>query len=145
MSPMLLPTNPRPDDQGLPEGLFGSIIQRIGLEKIITRLRKRITLSQVLLVTFLILAVIIVLTIRAEINESGFFVFTSLLFSDSKIVLTQSSDFILSILESIPALEVALFFGLVGVMLFALRFLSYYLDELSQVGKRVNNLLKYNK
>ena len=52
----------------------------------------------------------------AELSHSGFFSFASLVFSDFSSAITNFPDFISSIMESIPAIPIALFFG--GIVFF---------------------------
>lgn len=56
--------------------------------------------------------------------RSGFFQFFSLIFSDSRLIVSYWHNFIIILMESLPVVSLILFFVIVFIMLESLRFLT---------------------
>lgn len=59
-----------------------------------------------------------------DINQSGFFYFVSLLFSDFSVIASYWKNFTLALLESVPAVSLALFFAVLVLFLESLKYFS---------------------
>ncbi len=68
-----------------------------------------------------------------ELSHSGFFSFTSLLFSDFSSAIANFPDFFLSIMESIPAIPISLFLGGIVFLLWSIAAFS------KEITTRANN------
>jgi len=107
-----------------PDGLFESIVNRIHEERRILVLRRRIILF---CLGFVVSAAAFIPAwkwLAADLSNSGFLQFFSLLFSDFKIVATYWQNFLMSLLETVPAMSLAVFLAAVFVFLESLNFLA---------------------
>ena len=107
-----------------PKGLYESIMNRIREERRISVLRRRIILF---CLGFVVSAAAFVPAFRwlqTDLSNSGFLQFFSLLFSDFKIVATYWQSFLMSLLETVPAISLAVFLAAVFVFLESLNFLA---------------------
>ena len=62
---------------------------------------------------------------RTELSQSGFWQFLSLIFSDFKLIQNFWQSFLLSLLETLPALSLALFLAALLVFLESLKFFAH--------------------
>lgn len=100
----------------LPEGLLEKIIKRIHKEERLLVWRRTIIFS----VTFIgsLAAFVPVLKILlSNFSRSGFLKFFSLIFSDFPSVATYWQSFVMILLESLPAVSIALFLVVVLLLL----------------------------
>lgn len=116
-------------------------------EKIMSRLRiekRRLTVKRRIFIFFLTTIVSITLFIPAfkelqlSVNESGFWQFSSLFFSDFKIVLTNWQLFSLSLLESLPGISLLSFLAVVLIFFESCRFLVKNIKSVS--GLSINDI-----
>jgi hypothetical protein len=106
-----------------PFGLLDKILKRIHKEERLLVLRRVIIFSIILLASavgffpaFNMLA--------ADLNQSGFLRFLSLTFSDFPIVTTYWQSFVMILLESLPALSLALFLAILLAFLQSIKSLT---------------------
>ena len=133
------------DQSATPKGLLKTIIQRIGLEKALILLRRKITFSGLALTILLVLAVIPSVATWHEAAETGFINFLSLALSDAKNIPNFWLDYFYTILESAPGLILVSFLTLLGVVLVIIRLAISYLDSLSRISNNIGQLLRYKK
>lgn len=107
-----------------PEELFDKIKLRIRREKRIIAMRKVAVLSLGAVMSIGILVPFLNSTATAIAN-SGLLQFISLLFSDTEVVLSIWQDYAITILESLPIIEIA---GLLGTTIF----LVYLIKNIAQ-------------
>lgn len=98
-----------------PKGLFGKIIRRIHREQRLLILKKIIIFSVAFAGSFLMLGISLKM-LAADVSQSGFFNLSLLAFSDFSIVIQYWKNFGLALLETLPAVSIALFFA--GIVLF---------------------------
>jgi len=110
------------------EGLFGIILQRFQKEQCLSFIKRAVLFFLVFIGS---VAAIVpgFQTTRAGLVESGFMQFFSLIFSDFKIVITDWQNFSFALLESLPAVSMAIFFSTLLVFLESLRFLVKNIKE----------------
>ena len=106
-----------------PEELFGKIMERIHRQERLAALRKRLIIFSIGLAGSLAAFVPALRLMQQSLAESGFAQFFSLIFSDFGIVLTYWQNFALTLLESLPALSIAVFLVTIFVFLESLKFL----------------------
>lgn len=106
-----------------PAGLFDRIMCRIEKENKLLTLRRRIIIFSVSLIGSAIAFIPVFAYVRSGFIESGFFVFFSLIFSDTKIVLVYWQNFAQSLLETLPVMGLISFLAVVAVFLESLKML----------------------
>jgi hypothetical protein len=106
-----------------PAGLFDRIMRRIKDEQRLLIVRQRLIVFSIALLASLAALVPTFRTAQAGLTESGFITFFSLLLSDSGVVITYWQSFVLALLESLPAVSLALFLATIFVLLGSVKFL----------------------
>jgi len=106
-----------------PSGLLEKIITRIHREERILVLRRTIIFSTTLVLSLigLIPASKILLT---DFSQSGFINFSSLLFSDFAVITEHWQSFVMILLETLPALSLALFLAVLITFLQSIKSLT---------------------
>lgn len=108
----------------MPEGIFGRIMARIHTEQRILTFKRRLAIFSVGLIGSGIAFVPAFRMVRLSLIGSGFLQFFSLLFSDFGTVAAYWQSFVMSLLETLPAMSLAVFLAVVFVFLESLRFLA---------------------
>ena len=103
---------PEPSD-----GLFSDILSRIKRERQIIILRKRLVLFSIGMIGSAIAFFPAFSAVLADLSQSGFASFVSLIFSDSAEMLVLWQDFMFSVLEAIPVLGIAMLLAALFVFL----------------------------
>jgi len=115
-----------------PAGLLEKILFRIKKEQRFLAIRQGI-------IFFVFLACSVVLfwpaliMLLSDISKSGFIYFFSLLFSDFSIVLTFWQSFIMTLLETLPAVSIAIFLAVVVI----------FLQSVKILAKDIKTIIKY--
>lgn len=92
-----------------PIGLFETVMGRIRHEQRLSLVRRRIFIFSVILLVSLPASIFSFQMLQTGLAKSGFSTFLSLLLSDSSEVMVFWQSFVLALLESLPALSIALF------------------------------------
>ena len=92
---------PRPE-------LYGQIINRIGREEKLMILKKKLILESFSLIMSFFVFIPLTLRLLSDIAKSGLMQFLSLLITDFSIVMSDIGNYVLSLLESTPALSLTL-------------------------------------
>lgn len=124
-----------------PKDLSIRLMLRYQQEQKTKILMRKLHLSLFSLVT-VASAVFLVPTIKAflaSVSESGFLYFFSLLFSDFKIMVANWQVFGLSLLESLPVLNLAILLFVIFIFLGSLKFLSKDLKIIFRSNKLTFN------
>jgi len=103
---------PEPSD-----GLFSDILSRIKRERQIIILRKRLVLFSIGMIGSVIAFFPAFSAVWADLSQSGFASFMSLIFSDSAEVLVLWQDFMFFVLEAIPVLGITMLLAALFVFL----------------------------
>ena len=106
-----------------PTGLFEKIIKRIHKEERILILRRVIIFSTTLIISLIGLFPSFNLLL-SDFNNSGFLKFLSLLFSDFSVVATYWQSFTMILLETLPAVSLALFLTVILTLLQSVKSLT---------------------
>lgn len=106
-----------------PSGLFERIVNRIHKEQRLLTIRRRIAIFSVGLSGSSVVFIPVFKMLSAELAESGFIQFLSLLFSDFSIVARYWQSFVLTLLETLPAISLIVFLTIIFVFLESLKFL----------------------
>jgi len=96
----------------VPGGLLDRVLNRVHYEIDIMGVKRRIILFSA---SSVVLSVIFALTFKSvwgQLDNSGFFYFFSLLFSDFKIVLAYWQSFLLATVQSLPIFSLLLLFSI---------------------------------
>ncbi len=105
-----------------PEGLFNRVMNRIKKEKQILILKRRLMVFSVGLAASVAIFIPVFKWAQADLYESGFLQFFSLVFSDFGIVVAYWQNFAMSLLETVPAVSLAILFATVFIFLELLKF-----------------------
>ncbi len=108
----------------LPEGLFDRIICRIREERRLLVFKRRLAFYSVGAIGSLIAFIPAFGAMWTELAQSGLAQFISLIFSDTGAVFAFWDVFVLSILESLPALSIAVVFATLFIFLGSLKLLA---------------------
>lgn len=106
-----------------PSGLFEKIVNRIHKEQRLLTIRRRIAIFSVGLGGSLVAFIPVFKMLSAELAESGFIQFLSLLFSDFSIVVRYWQSFVPTLLETLPVISLIVFLTIIFVFLESLKFL----------------------
>ena len=104
--------------------LFNKVINRIRAEERVKTAKRRAILFTLTLALSLGALIPAARSAHTAIDTSGFFNFASLLFSDLHVVMASWQDFALSLLEAVPALNLAAVLAVIFVTLGSLRYLA---------------------
>ncbi|MFH1583476.1 MAG: hypothetical protein ABIB72_04165 [Candidatus Falkowbacteria bacterium] len=100
--------------------LYDRVINRINREEKLMILRKKLMLESFGLVMSFFVFIPLTLKLLSDIAESGVTQFLSLLFSDFSIVMSDIGNYVLSLLESTPALSLFLTLATLLVLVFSM-------------------------
>jgi ABC-type spermidine/putrescine transport system permease subunit I len=106
-----------------PAGLFGKIMNRIHKEERILVLRRVIIFSTTLVLSLAGFFPAFNLLL-SDFNQSGFLRFFSLMFSDSSTVMIYWQSFAMILLETLPAVSLAVFLAVLLTFLQSVKFLT---------------------
>ena len=120
-----------------PKGLFDKIIQRIRREE------RLLVLKRVILFSFLLVGSVIgffpsINLLVSDFNQSGFLKFFSLIFSDSSIVAIYWKSFIMTLLETIPTVSIALFLAILLTFLQSIKSLTKNIKIIRKINLAAN-------
>jgi ABC-type spermidine/putrescine transport system permease subunit I len=106
-----------------PIGLLKKIINRIHKEE------RLLVIRRVILFSFTLTASVIgffpsINMLAADFNQSGFFNFFSLAFSDFSLVTTYWHSFMMTLLETLPAVSIVLFLAVLLTFLQSIKYLT---------------------
>jgi hypothetical protein len=118
--------------------LFLKVMKRIRREERVLAFKKIVFLS-ILLLASGIAFVPSIKMLAQEIQNSGFIQFASLAFSDFGIIKTYWQSFTLSILQTIPALSLALCLSVLVTFLQSIKSLSKNIKTVSNINHLVIN------
>jgi len=105
-----------------PMGLLNRVMNRIREEKQLIILKRRMVIFSVGLLASVAIFIPVFRWVQADLIQSGFLQFFSLVFSDFKIVITYWQNFGMSLLETIPAVSLAVLFATIFAFLELLKF-----------------------
>ncbi len=97
---------------------------RIRKEERLMALKKRVVFFSIIMGGSIIAFIPALGAVQAEISQSGFLQFLSLIFSDFEIIINYWQSFVISLLETIPAISIAIFLAVIFVFLESLKFLA---------------------
>ena len=112
-----------------PDWPLGRIVSRINEKKKINLIRQKLALASIGFLGSIFSFLPALNLLSKSLNESGFLDFISLIFSDAGTVLVLWKTFYLSLLETLPVVEIILFSAVLLVFLESLRYLSKNLKE----------------
>jgi len=107
-----------------PNELLGKIMKRIDQEKRLLTLRRRLFLFSTGLIGAIVLFIPALKGVISGFTQSGFSQYFSLLFSDAEIVLAYWQNYALSLLETLPIVNLILFLATVFAILELLKLLA---------------------
>lgn len=114
--------------------LFSAILQRFQKEQRLSSVKRSLLFFFVFIGSAAAIVPAFQIT-RASLIESGFIQFFALLFSDFKIVITDWQNFVFAILESLPAVSLAMFFVVVLIFLESFKGLLKNIKDIKFVAK----------
>ena len=120
-----------------PQGLYEKVIQRIHKEQRILAIKNAVIFS-ITLIGSAIAFVPAYNMLLADFTQSGFLEFFSLIFSDFSVVTAYWKNFTLVLLETLPAISLALFLAVLLVFLQSVRALTKDIKILVQTRLAIN-------
>ncbi|GEM_PF-432281 len=108
-----------------PPYLFSRIMNRIQAEKQRLALRRRFIVFSIILAASVMVLVPVLKMVHQNLVESGFIQFLSLLFSDSAVVVTYWQSFVLTLLESLPAMSLIALLAVIFIFLESVKFVVH--------------------
>jgi len=118
-----------------PEELYRRILEEVRQQTLL-RLRRRVILFSSALLASVAGFVAASTHLYAQISDSGFLQMLSLAGSDFRLISSDLSDYLLSLIESFPIMSVALFCAVLGATAFFLFKLARSASELKDLGAR---------
>ncbi|MDP2736898.1 MAG: hypothetical protein Q8O59_03950 [bacterium] len=116
--------------------LYDRVINRISREEKLMILKKKLILESFGLVISFFVFIPLTLKLLSDIAKSGLTQFLSLLFTDFSIVMSDIGNYVLSLLESTPALSLSLVLAALLATIFSLAKLT---DSYSDFKKIIIN------
>jgi hypothetical protein len=107
-----------------PKELFGRIMKRIHREQRLGMIKQRIAIFSVGALASLAAVFPAFQMLKTELAATGFFTFSSLLFSDFAVVSAYWQNFALSLLETLPVMGLVAVFAAVLIFLGSIKFLT---------------------
>ena len=104
--------------------LFERIIKNIEMEKNFIILRNKIILISIGAIFSIVLFVFSIILIKNEAVKSGFVSFFSLIFSDFSVITKNWNSFVISLLETIPIMNIVLMIFSGMITIFSLKIFS---------------------
>ncbi len=108
----------------LPEGIFERVMAHIRLEQRFLTIKRRLMIFSFGFVGSAIALVPVFKLTQSSFAESGFLHFISLIFSDFGITVSYWQSFAMSLLETLPAMSLAILLAVIFIFLESLRFLA---------------------
>ena len=108
-----------------PLDLLDKVISRVGEERRMALIKKRLAISAGVGFGALVALVFAGGMFIDDANRSGFLQFSSLIFSDWSTLLAFWKEFAFSLLESIPVFSLAALLAVIAVLILSFKFLIY--------------------
>jgi hypothetical protein len=105
----------------LPRDLLANVMDQIHRQRQVAKTRNRLIVFSLGLVGSVAAFIPMIKSLIVGLNNSGFFQFFSLLFTDSKTVLAYWDNFLLTLLESLPILSLIAVLAIVLIFLESLK------------------------
>ncbi len=120
-----------------PKQLFERIITRLKMEKKLAVSRRRMLYFVFILAGTFAGFIVTCAALQNILVQSELLKILSLVFSDPKVVLANWQDFGLFVLESLPAISLAIFFVALFVLLGSLKYAVKYLAQMLSWSKKI--------
>jgi hypothetical protein len=120
-----------------PTHLLSKVIARIDKEERLLVLKRRVFVFFVGIIGLIPALVYAFRSVQSMLVDSGFSEYSSLVFSDTAIVLNYWQTFFLTLAESFPLMETAIFLGVIFVLLLLIKFAAKDI-------KIINNMITVN-
>ena len=120
-----------------PIELFDKIMGRINAERRLRTLRRRVLLFSIGLTLSMLALIPSVKLVYSNSIQSGFIQLSSLLFSDSSVVAFYWSNFLMSLLETLPAASLAMVLAAMFVFFGSLKFLLKDIKNITYLNKNL--------
>jgi len=122
-----------------PDDLLGKIMKRISEEKRLLTLKRRLVIFSAGLIGAIVLFIPALKGVISGFAESGFTQYFSLLFSDAEIVLVYWQNYALSLLETLPVVNLILLLITVFAILELLKLLAKDLKNIFISKQLIHN------
>ena len=100
--------------------LYDRVINRISREEKLMIIKRRLILQSSVFIMSFFIFIPLSLRLSVDITKSGLTQFLSLLFTDFSVIMANIGDYVLSLLESTPALSLSLTSAALLVLVFAM-------------------------
>jgi len=122
-----------------PDDLLPKILNRIQREKRLITIKRRIAIFSLGVLGSAVAFAPAFSALQAGISQSGFADFFSLIFSDFGTIINLWDKFALSLLESLPVLNITLLFTIIFTFLGSLKYLVKNIMSLFAIPQSVTN------
>ena len=113
------------------EGLLSQVLARIEYEKKLSATKKKLVVFLLIFLTSLVAVIPTFQTLRTGFIDSGFIQFFGLLFSDFDIISNYWQNFTLSLLETLPVLNILIFLAVSFSLLESLKLMTREIKKIS--------------
>lgn len=100
----------------LPQGIYETIISRVHLE-MVNKARLQSLLWGSAVFVSLVASIPAINYVHTELTNSGFYQYSSLIYSDGNLFLSNWKEFSLSLIESLPVVGMAMFLVIVALLM----------------------------
>lgn len=107
-----------------PKDLFERIMVRIRNEQRFSAIKQRLMVCSLGTACSAAALIPAFRAMQAGFNESGFFQFFSLIFSDFETIITHWQNFVMSLLETLPIMNLVVFLTIIFIILELTRFIA---------------------
>src|SRR4030042_1038585 len=114
-----------------PRGLFSRIMRRLVTKRQYQALKRYVEINSGALVLFVIVGILAFIGLWQVISMTPLFPLLSLMRSDPGMIVMFRHSFVLSVMESVPGLSMALFFAVLGFVLLFVRLLTTSIEKLT--------------
>lgn len=121
-----------------PKRLLGRIMSRLDSEKKLGSSKKKVVYFTLALFVSFAAFLAVGAALQSVLVQSELLRILSLVFSDPKDILANWQDFSFLILESLPAVSLAIFFVAFFIFLGSLKYVSKYLAQMLSWSRRIN-------
>ena len=122
-----------------PKGLFNKIMARIQEERRLLTIKRRLMIFSLGAVGSAIAFIPALKMVQTGLYESGFMQFFSLIFSDFGTVVSYWQNFVMSLLETFPIIDLAIFLTVILIFLESLKFLVKDIKIIFTSTRLINN------
>ena len=129
-----------PNQLQVPTGLLDKVMLRIETERQLKALRRRLLVSGALLASSSVVLIFFSRLLWSDLASSGFGEYLSLFFYDFRYIAADWKDYLLTLLETLPALSAGVFLGASLAVLYGIKLTLDFGREFLRSSRRLTVL-----